>query len=235
MNKPEYYPIELLHWAGMEDKHLLMIEEILDAHPEYINTMNNHKDNALMIAARLNNIEIVKYFLDKTDIDYKHVSSEGNFFMVALKYNQKTLVKALLENYRNKIDLSCKTAEGKTFLHLAAYRGFDFIFEDQDLCKDYIFKKDINQQTCLFDLFDGYVSHKNYWCFDLIQEYFSREQIDEKNIENMTIFQYFFQKKLIEFSTIKNPDTKKTLISEIAKENVIATYTPILNVLEQRV
>lgn len=235
MNKPEYYPIELLHWSGMEDKHLTMIEDILDVHPEYINTLNNHKDNALMIAARLNNVEIVKFFLEKTDIDYKHTSSEGNFFMVALKYNQKKLVKILLDNYRDKIDFSCKTPEGKTFLHLAAYRGFDFIFEENDLCKDFIFMKDVNNQTCLFDLFDGYVSHKNYWCFELIQEYFSNSQIQEKNKDNMNIFQYFFQKKLIEFSTVKNPEAKETFISDMIKENIITTYTPILNVLEQRV
>ena len=235
MNTLEYYPIELLHWSGMEDKHLPMIEDILESYPEYINATNNHNDNALIIAARLNNIGIVKYFLEKTNIDYKHVSTEGNFFMVALKYNQKNLVKLLLENYKDKLDLTCKTTDDKNFLHLAAYRGFDFIFEDQELCKDYIFTKDINQQTCLFDLFDGYASHKKYWCFELIQEYFNYDQIHEKNIENMTIFQYFLKKKLINFSTITNPETKETFISEMVKENIIATYAPILNVLEQRV
>lgn len=235
MNKPEYYPIELLHWSGMEDKHLVMVENILSVHPEYINTLNNHKDNALMIASRLNNIEIVKYLLENTEIDYKHINNEGNFFMIAMKYNHSSLVKVLWENYRDKIDFSLKVSENKTFLHLAAFKGYDFIFEDKDFCNEYIFIKDDRQQSCLFDLFDGYIHHKNYWCFDLIQEYFSKEQIQELNIDKMNIFEYFFQNKLIEFSTVKNKETKEVFISDMIKESVINIYSPILNVLEQRI
>ena len=94
------------------------------------------------------------------------------------------------QNLGPKINYEAQTSSelGANFLpsQMRLGTGFDFIFEDQELCKDYIFTKDTNQQTCLFDLFDGYASHKNYWCFELIQEYFNYDQIHEKNIENMT-------------------------------------------------
>lgn len=254
ITKPDYYPIELLHWAGMQDKHLCMIEDILEQYPEYINTLNNHNDNALIIATRLNNIAIVKYLLEKTDIDYKQRNKEGNFFMIAIKYGHEKLVKMVTEEYLHKVDLNEKNYEGKTFAHLAANKGYDFIFENPEFIAPYIHIKDDFGQSCLYDALDGYVSHRNFWCFDLIQEHFTLDNLIETNNSSLNIINYFYKKKLIEFSTVADPTSKKSrafsravdekediqeivekpYISDQIMENVKITYMPILNVLEQR-
>lgn len=252
--KLEYYPVELLHWSGMQDKHLCMVEDILNLFPEYINTVNNHQDNALIIATRVNNIKIVKYLLDKTQIDCKQKNKEGNFFMIAIKYGHENLVKMVMEEYLNKVDLEQKNYEGKTFAHLAAKKGYDFIFENQDFIAPYIHIKDDFGQSCLYDSLEGYVSHKNFWCFDLIQEHFSEDNLKETNKEKMNILDFFYKKKLVEFSTVTDLTSKKSraftlaiedkediqeiidkpYVSEQIMENIKITYAPILNLLEQK-
>mgnify|MGYP003333903406 CR=1 FL=1 len=59
----EHYPIEVIHWAGMTDECLPDLKQLLEKYPDYINTKNGYNDNALIVAARTGNADIVKYLI----------------------------------------------------------------------------------------------------------------------------------------------------------------------------
>jgi ankyrin repeat protein len=108
MNQPEYYPIEFLHWSAQTSQGLKKVKEILELYPEYINTVNQNNDNALMIAARVNQREMVDYLLENTNINHRHTNHEGNFIAIAIKSKNIELVKHILTNYSGIIDFSKK-------------------------------------------------------------------------------------------------------------------------------
>ena len=76
------YGIEVLHWAGMKDEFLPYLQDVLLDNPEFINFENKHNENALHIATRVNNFEIVKWLIEETDIDYKKVVDKGNILLI---------------------------------------------------------------------------------------------------------------------------------------------------------
>ena len=217
-NLPEYYPIELFHWSGMSDNTIYMIEDILSLNPEYINCKNKDNDNSLMIASRMGNIEIVKYFLEKTNIDFKHANEQGDFFMIAIKYGHKKQSELIFTNFIEKINTIQLNSKKETVLHLAALKGYDFIFENSSFLKN-IKNLDINNKHCLFHLIEGYPEHLNYWCFELIQECFSIDFLLMKNKDNENILDYI--QKLIH----------KSLLTDYT----FKIYEPILNILNQRI
>lgn len=217
-NIPEYYPIELLHWAAMPDENIYMIKNILSFHPEYINHTNKDGDNSLMIASRIGNIEIVKFFLEKTNINFTQCSNEGNFFMIALKYGQQELAELIFTKFTDKFNLEQMNSKKETIFHLAALKGYDFIFEESSFSFG-INKLDIKNQHCLFLFVEGYPYHLNYLCFELIQEYLNKNDLLIKNIQNETIFDYI--DKIIQKSVLK---------ADMAK-----TYEPILNILNYKI
>lgn len=108
MSQLEYYPIEFLHWSAQISQGLVKVKEILELYPEYINTVNNNNDNALMIAARVNQREMVDYLLEYTNINHRHANHEGNFIAIALKNKNIELVKHILTNYSGIIDFNKK-------------------------------------------------------------------------------------------------------------------------------
>ena len=216
---PEYYPIELLHWAAMPDTNLYMIEDILSFHPEYINHTNRDGDNSLMIAARVGNIEIVKFFLEKTNINFEQCSNQGDFFMIAIHYSHKKLAELIFYKFIDKIGIQRVNSKKENFFHLAALKGYDFIFEESSFIK-HIKKLDIKNQHCLFHFVEGYPYHLNYWCFQLIQENFNLDLLFVKNQDNETILDYVH--KLIKKS--------KTLTNNPIVFNS-TVYEPIVNIL----
>ena len=94
----KYYPIELLHWSGMNDENIDKVKIILDTHPEYINTLNSLHDNALIIACRMGNLEIAKYLVENTNIDIQHATKEGNALTVAVEKKHKEIIDYLVLN-----------------------------------------------------------------------------------------------------------------------------------------
>lgn len=218
-NSPEYYPIELLHWAAMPDINLYMIEDILLFHPEYINYTNKDGDNSLMIAARVGNVEIVKFFLEKTNINFEQCSNQGDFFMIALHYGHKKLAELIFNDFSDKINPQRLNNKKENFFHLAALKGYDFIFEDYCF-GEHINQLDIKNQHCLFNFVEGYPYHLNYWCFQLIQENFNPDFLFLKNKDNETILEYIYQ--LIKKSKISTENHN-------GYDSVV--YEPILNIL----
>jgi len=192
MTHPPYYPIELLHWCGMKDEHLYMVQDILHACPEHLNTLNKEQDNALMIAARLNNILIADFLLSQS-INPKHKNNEGSALMVAIKYGNKDLVKMMTEKYSALIDWSVTDAKGKTAFHLAALKGYDFLFEVQSHTASILSLDDLGQH-CLYDLADGYSFTNNYWCFELIQDFFEAKDLLQVNKKGQSIIEYMNHK-----------------------------------------
>lgn len=51
-NTLEYYPIEAIHWAGMENNSLEKMKDILNKYPEYIHATTGYNDTPLIIAAK---------------------------------------------------------------------------------------------------------------------------------------------------------------------------------------
>lgn len=182
------YPIEVLHWSGMTDDNLPDLKKILIESPELVNSVSNKNDNGLIIASRSNNIAMVKYFIENTNIDINCVGIDGNAFMAAISEGNIEIAKYLLEHSNMNI-LSINSKE-QTPYHLAAYLGLDEIIEiliekgfDINILNN-------NHENCLFDFINGYTYHKNYWCFEIIKTHMTKEVIFTSNKNFITIIDY---------------------------------------------
>lgn len=184
----KYYPIEVLHWSGMNDDCLDDLKSILMHHPEYINVMNPYHDNCLMIASKMGNIKMVEFLVKSTEIDINHSNNDGNALNIAVSNNQTDIVKFLIEN--TFISTKQKNVQGKSIYHLAAQKG------NADLVEFFLEKQlditilDNKNRHCLFDLIESYVAHKNYWCFELIQENLPQNIFMTKGSDGKDILQY---------------------------------------------
>lgn len=213
----KYYPIELLHWSAMTDEGLKYIKDILSYHPEYINTLNSYSDNALIIASRVGNVEIVKYLIENTEIDIHYANDEGNALTVALKNNKNNVIEYLLTT---SIDISRADDEGKNALYYAALHNSKF-FEE-------IFNKGVNineltlnNENILFPLIENYTRHENYYLFNFIIENMKVENIFISNKQNLNILQYMD-------NLIQQAADKKEVFREQKLIKVFSPLKPIL-------
>ena len=182
----KYYPIELLHWSGMTDEFIYKVKEILDIYPDYINTINSYNDNALIIACRVGNLEIVKYLIENTSIDINHSNDQGNAFLVSLKNNKNNIIEYLMNT---KIDIFTLDKEQQNALYYAALHNSKFF--------EYLFHQgvninqlNINNENLLFPLITNYTRHDNYHLFNFILENIDENNILLSNNKNMNILQY---------------------------------------------
>lgn len=182
------YPVEVLHWAGMNDSYLYELKRIIHESPELINSMTSSNDNALIIASASNNIEIVKYLVEYTDINQTLVGNNGNAFISALKHNN-TAIALYLANH-SKIAIEQTDETGKSAYHLAAYYGnhevIEFLLEKQLEINCF----DNNLRHCLFYFVDNYIMHNNYLCFDFLESNMTTETLRKTDKYNYNIIQY---------------------------------------------
>jgi ankyrin repeat protein len=219
INNIEHYPIELLHWAGMNDQCIDYLKTILDKYPHYINTTNLINDNALFVAVRTGNFEIVKYLIENTDINLEHKSVDGNAFSIATLYNQTNIALYLMDKGFSTTELN--NNKQTPLFHCAKF-GNDYLIEALINNGDNIEHLDNNNQNVFFSFFSNYTSHLNYYCFELLQEKISNDILFRKNKDGYNIIQ--FMEILIHES--KN--------NAIRQKKLINSFNPILSILQTR-
>lgn len=215
---PKNYPIEVLHWAGMTDNCLSDLQTIIEESPELINTCTTDGDNALIIASRVNNPAIVQYLVEETAINIAQKGYHGNAFLVAVKENHQNIAMYLA---KNGVDIHAVNAEGKGAFHLAALNGNDDITEFLLEKNSNINLVDYRGENCLFSLIQNYTSHKNYWCFELMQSNMKPDILFKTNINGVNIIQYMDD--LVLNSTNKIQQAVRT-----------EQYNPLKNILLSR-
>lgn len=182
------YPEEFLYWAGMSDEYIMELKLILFENPELINSTNKIGDNALTLAARMNNLKICKYLIQNTDINIYHENEYGNAIMNALHKRNIELAWFLIQN--TDISLHKINSIGENVYFKAAIYGLDEFI-------DYFLENNVNinilnneKKHCLFPLVEYFNNHQNGWCFELIQSNLPLETIFSKNKDGYTIINY---------------------------------------------
>lgn len=105
----KYYPIELLHYAGMSDESLNQVKEIINLFPDYLNQTNSLHDTALIISIRTGNTKIAQFLLEQPYINIDKIcNQEGNAFFVANIYDRKEIIFTLLMEKNIIIDNETK-------------------------------------------------------------------------------------------------------------------------------
>ena len=125
--KQTRYGVEVLHWAGMKDKFLPKLQEILVTNPEFTNFESKFGENALHIAARVNNFEIAKWLIEESGIDYKKTSSKGNALLIAIDSSSFEIANYLIQN--TDIDFRAVNSEGKNIFHFLMRGGNDKLIQ----------------------------------------------------------------------------------------------------------
>lgn len=212
------YGIEVLHWAGMKDEFLPYLEDILLDNPEFINFENKFGENAIHIATRVNNFEIVKWLIEKTNIDYKKVIDKGNVLLLAIDSNSLKIANYLIEE--TDIDLYVTDSEGKNIFHALMKRGNDELI-DKLIIKypEGLNVLDKNNEHCLFDFITYFSQHKKHYLFDILQEKMSPETFKSINIHKQNLLQFTY-------SIIQNSDTK---FEKMLKKELLS---PLISQLE---
>lgn len=213
------YPIEVLHWAGMNDSYLYELKRIIHESPELLNTTSKTNDNALIIASASNNIEMVKYLVEYTDIDQTLVGDSGNAFLAALKHNNTAIALYLAKH--SKISIYEHDSTGKSAYHIAAFYGNDDVIQ-------FLLEKEVNincvddnLRNCLFYFVDNYTMHNNYVCFDYLEGNMDTDILKCSDKYNYNIIQYID-------SLINNSE------NHIQKMLRIKAFAPLRAILESR-
>jgi predicted DNA-binding protein len=218
----DYYPIEVFHWAGMKDENIFELVDILNKYPEYVHEKNSFGDNCLFIAIKAGNFNMVRYLIEKTLIDINHIGDDGNALMIAIEHNRNDMIDYLLSK---KIKMNVKNKLGQNIYHVAAKKGnSDLIEKFLELNVEGLSIQDLdkNNQHCLFNVIENYSMHKNYWCFDLIQDLYSKKLLETKNV---------YQRNILDEAIEKQEDLKNKFpkMPDLANR-----FDPIINVLQSR-
>lgn len=212
------YGIEVLHWAGMKDEFLPQLQELLQEYPEFIHFTNKYGENAIHIATRVNNIEIFKWLIKNTDINYHAVIDKGNVLLVAIESNSIKIIEFLLNE--TDIDYKVLNSEGKGIFHLLMKLCNDNLIENVfNIYPEGINLLDNNNENCLFDFINYFSKHKKYYMFNMLQEMMSPEIFNTVNNNNQNLLD--FTLSIIEDSTSQ--------IEKILKEEM---YSPLISQLE---
>lgn len=183
----EHYPVEVLHWSGMDHFTVENLERIISKYPHYINTVNKENDNGLFIAIRNNNPNTISYFMEKSNIDLFHSNKDGNAFNYATYMNNTQLSFLLAEK---GLDINLIDSKGNNPLFNSASHGNDVLIE-------FFIEKGVDfncinssQENILFPFVNNYIAHQNYYCFELILDQMSDDIVFRKNNSRLNIYQY---------------------------------------------
>lgn len=211
------YGIEVLHWSGMKDD-FLPLQNIFSTNSELINFENKFGENALHIASRVNNFEIVKWLIENTDINYQKLVDRGNALFIAIENHCFKIAHYLIDN--TNIDYTICNEEGKNIFHLLMRTCNDDLI-DKMLIKfpQAINQLDYYQQHCLFDYISFFNQHKKYYIFDKIIENMHSNVFNTKNVSGENLLQFTLNK--IEDSI---SDFEKSLKEEL--------FSPLVNQLD---
>lgn len=212
------FGIEVLHWAGMKDEFLPYLQDVIFTHPEFINFENRFGENALHVATRVNNFEIVKWLIRHTQIDYQKVVDKGNALLIAIENNCFNIANYLIDE--TDIDYKACTKDGKNIFHLLMRRGNDDLIEK--MLQKYpqgINVLDYYNQNCLFDFILYFVQHKKYYLFDFLLEHISPEIFKTTDYQGNNLLKFTY-------NVIEDSDTplEKSLKEEL--------YSPLIGQLE---
>jgi vesicle coat complex subunit len=174
----------------MQDSNINMVEDILDAHPEYVHEQNDAGDNCLIIAIKSGNVEIVKYIIENSSIDINYLTKTGNALLESVKKGNDQILDYLL-NQKN-IDLYAKNGRGENIYHIAAQSGnADLIEKLLQIDKTrMIAEVDNLGRHCLFSLIETYSLHRDYWCFEVILEALTDKELWVKDNSNLNILEF---------------------------------------------
>lgn len=212
------YGIEVLHWAGMKDECLPYLEDLLLDYPQFTNFENKFGENAIHIATRVNNFEIVKWLIEKTNIDYKKVIDKGNALLLAIESNSLKIANYLIDE--TDIDLHATNSEGKNIFHSLMKRGNDDLIEKVlEKYPEGINVLDKNNENCFFDFITYFSQHKKYYLFDILQEKMNSNIFNSVNNKEQNLLQFTY-------SVIENSDTK---FEKALKEELLS---PLISQLE---
>ena len=190
MNDVQYYPIELFHWSGMKDSNIHVVADILEAHPEYVHEKNGSGDNCLLIAVKSGNIEIAKYIIENSTIDINYTTKEGNALFASASQGNNHILDYLLT--RPEVNIHLKNMRGESIYHVAAQTGnADLIEKLLEIDKTRaIAECDNSGRHCLFTLIENYGVHRDYWCFELILESLTDEELWRKDNKGLDILDF---------------------------------------------
>lgn len=217
----EHYPIEVIHWAGMTDECLPDLKKILEQYPDYIHAKNGYNDNALIVASRTGNLEIVKYLIEETNIEQNIIINEGNALTVACKYNRKSVIQYLLEK---DFPIECTDNLGFTPLFYIANYGYDDILELLHMKNVNYSHLDNEKQNVLFSFVNGYLLHRNYYAFEMLESNLNDKILFATNNIGQDIISYMDY--LIEQSQNDN--------NIIRTNRMIELYSPLFSILKAR-
>lgn len=221
MNDVQYYPIELFHWAGMEDSNLHMVADILEAHPEYVHEKNGSGDNCLLIAVKSGNIEIAKFIIENSTIDINYTTREGNALFLSASNGKEEIFDYLLS--RDDVNIHLKNARGESIYHVAAQSGnADLIEKLLSIDKTRaIADSDDNGRHCLFTLIENYGIHRDYWCFEVVLAALTDEELWRKDNKGLDILDFI------------NSRARGKEGSQIIDRTKL--HAPLINVLNSRI
>ncbi len=215
MTEKEYYPIELFHWCGMKDENINMLIDILETCPEYVHETNSFRDNCLLIATKSGNVEMVKYIIENTDVNINHENNEGKTALaIAVESAKMDLINCYLDH--KEVDIYYSNRKNENIYHIAARTGNADLIEKLLTMdkKRHIAKTDSLGRHCLFNLISTYSTHQDYWCFEVIQEAMTNEELWKKDINGIDILQFTKQYE------------KEAIIPRV--------YTPLVHILNSR-
>lgn len=204
------YGIEVLHWAGMKDEFLSNLKDILIENPHFINFENQYGENAIHIAAKMDNVKIVKWLIENTNIDFNKTIDKGNALSIAVEHNSIKTANYLINE--TNIDYKVTTKEGKNIFHLLMQHGNESLIE-QLLTK---YPQGINcldnkNEHCLFDFILYFSKHKKYYLFDILQESIDPDIFKVINLKKQNLLDFTL-------SIIEDSHTK---IEKMLKEELL--------------
>lgn len=243
----KHYPIEVLHWAGMNDTCLPDLQKVLEQCPQYLDFKNQYEENALIIASREDNIHIVRYLVEEMHIDINYANNEDNALFAAIRKNSKETIAYLLS--LPQLNVHFINNAGKNAFHIAAYVGNDDAVELLLQRGVDINHFDEQHQHCLYDYFTNFTFHKNTFCFDILEDAMLLESIASVNDAGINILQHIekqidmvgkpskIEKKIAMFEFASDEDDVEEFSNiplEFRKKILFERFAPMCNILEQK-
>lgn len=194
----EYTPFELIHWTGMDPSYAYMVEEILKVNPEHAHFKTSYGENAAFVAAKEDNLEALELIVKYAPESLSLVCDFGNILHVALESGSKRCWDYLLMPERSHfIDFTARTSSGATLTHMACLIGGDEQLEDlMERGVATFHEKDKNfKRYPIYSVIEKYLAHQNNYLFEIVASQYTKEQLFEKDVEGLNVWEYLVFKQ----------------------------------------